>query len=61
VAVPGERMEGREMPEVETLLAVQQLHACCGQLVDDRRFEDLRRLFCEQVVWEATHGSGASS
>lgn len=41
------------MPSVETLLAVQQLHALYGQLVDDRRFEDLGRLFLEDAVWEA--------
>lgn len=41
------------MPSVETLLAVQQLHAFYGQLVDDRRFEDLGGLFCEDAVWEA--------
>jgi ketosteroid isomerase-like protein len=41
------------MTEVETMLAVQQLHAQYGQLVDDWRFADLAGLFCEDGVWEA--------
>ena len=41
------------MTSAETMLAIQQLHARYGQLVDDRRFEDLGELFCEDAVWEA--------
>ena len=33
--------------------AIQQLHARYGQLIDDRRFDDLGLLFCEDAVWEA--------
>ena len=35
------------------ILAIQQLHARYGQFVDDRRFEDIAALFCEDGVWEA--------
>lgn len=35
------------------ILAIQQLHARYGQFVDDRRFEDIARLFCHDGVWEA--------
>lgn len=41
------------MISVETTLAIQQLHARYGQLVDDRRFDDLGALFCDDAVWEA--------
>lgn len=41
------------MTNIEITLAVQDVHARYGQLVDDRRFEDLGTLFCEDAVWQA--------
>ena len=35
------------------ILAIQQLHARYGQLIDDRRFEPLGALFCDDAMWEA--------
>jgi ketosteroid isomerase-like protein len=48
---PSER--SLNMTSVEIMLAIQQLHARYGQLVDDRRFADLGELFCQDAVWEA--------
>lgn len=41
------------MSVTEDHLAIQRLHAQYGQLVDDRRFDDLGLLFCTDGVWEA--------
>ena len=39
--------------EASDILAIQQLHARYCQFVDDRRFEDIAALFCQDGVWEA--------
>ena len=41
------------MYSIETSFSIQKLHARYGQLVDDRRFEDLGALFCEDAIWAA--------
>lgn len=39
--------------DANDFVAIQQLHARYGQFIDDRRFEDIAALFCEDGTWEA--------